>query len=112
MAKTPATQKSLALLRADWPQVEVVEHWNSHVKIRQDLFGIIDILAVGPEGTLAVQTTSASNFPSRKRKIIESPVTPDLLAAGWRIEVHGWKKVRNRWTLARHEHITQKDITS
>jgi hypothetical protein len=94
------TALTLRKLRDDgWPLVQVVEVWNPHARIRQDLFGIIDVLAVGPHGTLAVQATTASNAGSRFRKIVESDALPVLDAAGWQVRVWGWKKVRNRWTL-------------
>ncbi|MHB1530468.1 MAG: hypothetical protein ACYCXT_13820 [Acidiferrobacteraceae bacterium] len=53
------TQRTLRHLRkAGYPLVQVVEKWNPHAGVRQDLFGIIDVLAVGPGGVLAVQCTS------------------------------------------------------
>jgi hypothetical protein len=33
------TQRSLAYLRAEGWQVAIVERWNPHARIRQDLFG-------------------------------------------------------------------------
>lgn len=80
---------------------QVVESWNSFARVRQDLFGILDILAVGQGRTLGVQVTSRTNVSSRVRKILDSPVLPELLAAGWTVEVWGWEKVKNRWVLGR-----------
>jgi hypothetical protein len=96
------TELSLRWLRADdrFRLVQVVEHWNPHARIRQDLFGIIDILAVGPGGTLAVQATSAGGFSARIKKLREHPSTPHVVTTpGWTVEVHGWKKVRGRWQM-------------
>lgn len=45
--------------------------------------------------TLAIQTTSASNLSARVKKIRASSALPKLLAAGWRVTVHGWKKLPN-----------------
>jgi hypothetical protein len=96
------TQLTLRHLRAEgWPLVEVVEHWNPHARIRQDLFGFIDVIAVGPQGTLAVQATSATNVSSRVRKIGEHPNVAQVREAGWKILVYGWAKKSGRWTLAR-----------
>ena len=79
-------------------KVAVVEHWNPHVGIRQDLFGIVDVLAVGAAGVVAVQTTSLSGISSRVQKIADSDATPHLRAAGVRILVHGWwKNPKGRW---------------
>lgn len=107
MAKSSPTQKSLAYLRREGYTCAIVEKWNAHLKIRQDLFGFIDILAIGPLGTLAVQSTSKSNFSSRWNKVTGRGVPKDkkeedqmlkirgnvvaCLSAGWEIEVHGWE---------------------
>lgn len=71
---------------------EVVERWNAFARIRQDLFGIIDIVALDEQQTLGVQTTSWTNVSARVKKIADSPHLPALLRAGWVLEVHGWKK--------------------
>ncbi len=106
MSLTP-TQLTLRHLRSEgWPLVEVVEHWNPHARIRQDLFGFVDVLAVGPAGVLAVQTTSAGNVASRIRKISEHPSVGAVRDAGIAIHVHGWRKVAGRWVLARNEDIS------
>ena len=75
----------------------VVEHWNPHAHIRQDLFGIIDVLAVGKGGTVAVQCTSYSNVASRVTKIADSEAIGDIRDAGWKVLVHGWRKPKHRW---------------
>lgn len=89
-----------------WPLVEVVEKWNTHARIRQDLYGFIDVLAVGPRGVLAVQTTSADNVASRIRKIAEHPNVGHVRDAGIAIRVHGWRKRAGRWELHRDEDIS------
>ena len=101
------TALTLRKLRADgWPLVAVVETWQPHARIRQDLFGFVDVLAVGPAGVLAVQTTSAANVSSRIRKIADHPSVGHVRDAGISIHVHGWRKVAGRWTLARNEDIS------
>lgn len=101
MAGATPTQNTLKKLRKEGWTVAVVEKWNHHVKIRQDLFGFIDIIAIKGEETLAVQATSHSNTSSRIKKIEEDEkIAPNVRAvrdAGWRIEVWGWRKVKNRW---------------
>ena len=69
----------------------ITEKWNPHVRIRQDLFGFIDLLAIRKGETLAVQTTS-TGVSSRIKKIMESDYLPKVRDAGWRIVVHGWRK--------------------
>ena len=100
MAESP-TKLTLRHLREQGYTCEVVEVWNPHARIRQDLFGIIDVLALKGDETLAVQTTSAKNVPARVRKIAESEHIAAIREAGWRIHVHGWEKVDHRWTLKR-----------
>ena len=99
------TELTLRQLRADgWPLVQVVEVWNPHARIRQDLFGLVDVLAVGPQGTLAVQTTSRANVSARVRKIADSPTIAAIREAGWTVLVHGWEQPggpRTRWVLGR-----------
>ena len=100
--------RSIKLLQAEgWTTVEKVEHYNHMQRRTHDLFGIFDILAVGPQGTLAVQVTSASNTAARIRKIADSDAIGDVREAGWTVEVHGWRKNKsNRWELHRREDIS------
>ena len=67
MANSP-TQLSLKKLRQEGYTVAIVEHWNAFARIRQDLFGFIDLLALKDKEVLAVQTTSASNMSARAKK--------------------------------------------
>lgn len=91
------TAQSLKLLRGEGWTVAIVERWNPHAKIRQDLFGFCDLLCVRPGGgTMAVQTTTGDNFSKRMAKIALEPRAAICLAAGWKIEVHGWRKIGAR----------------
>ena len=92
------TQRTLAKLRKEGYRAAVVEKWNPHAKIRQDLFGVVDVPAIREGETLAVQSTSGSNVSSRVNKIAESEATQDIREAGWRFVVHGWRKnAKGRW---------------
>jgi hypothetical protein len=94
------TQRTLAELKKRGYLAAVVEKWNPHARIRQDLFGCIDILALKDGATLAVQATSGSNVASRVKKIAENEALPEMRAAGWSIAVWGWRKASNgRWQL-------------
>ena len=67
------TQRTLRhLRRAGYPLVQVVERWNPYAKVRLDLFGIIDVVAVGAD-IVGVQATSGSNVSARVRKLTDSP---------------------------------------
>ena len=95
---TSPTQLTLRHLRAAGYLAQVVEHWNPHAKVRQDLFGIIDVIAVGSD-VVGVQATSGSNVSKRVAKLTDSPALPVLRKAGVRVLVHGWRKVAGRWRL-------------
>jgi hypothetical protein len=94
------TTRSLKRLRTLGYLCAVVEHWNSHAGIRQDLFGFADILAVhaGKQETLMVQTTTGSNMAARIRKLQASPKAVTCLEAGVRLQVHGWTKRKRKPT--------------
>lgn len=109
MAGISPTQNSLKAMRSRGYLSAVVEHWNPFAKIRQDLYGIIDVLGVKEGSTLAVQSTSYTNVSARIKKVILSAATPTLLAAGWKFEIHGWHKKNNKWT-CRVVEITKDDL--
>ncbi len=112
------TQRSLKELRRLGWTAAVVEHWNMHAKIRQDLFGFIDVLAmtpvdwhVGVRGFIAIQSTTTGNQAKRIEKIKAEPRARTWLAAGGRIFVHGWLKSKKngRWKLTETE-VFEKDF--
>jgi hypothetical protein len=94
MAASP-TERTLKHLRKTFPLVQVVERWNQHARVRQDLFGIIDVVAVSETEIVAVQSTSTANVSSRINKMVESDALPILLKAGIKVFVHGWQKKKN-----------------
>ena len=61
------TQRTLKYLREIGYHAEVVERWNPHARIRQDLFGFGDIIAIrwGESGPLLVQCTGGANMSKR-----------------------------------------------
>jgi len=69
------TRRSLEHLRkAGAELVAVVERWNPHAKIRQDLFGVVDVLAIHGGDTIAVQATSDSNVVPLDRRRSRGPL--------------------------------------
>lgn len=98
------TQRSKKELEADGFTVGIVEKWNVHARIRQDLWGFADLIAMKPgETPLLLQVTSI-NWASRRTKILSEPRALIALQSGFLIEVHGWRKLksnRNRWTIYR-----------
>jgi len=99
MATSP-TQLTLRRLRDAGYLAAVVEKWNQHARIRQDLFGFADVIAARADkaGVLLVQTTTVSNQSKRLAKLLAIPAVAVVLQAQNRIQVHGWKKVLGRWT--------------
>ena len=98
MASKSPTQLSLAKLRDEGYTVAVVEHWNSFARIRQDLFGFIDLLALKGKEVLVVQTTTASNMSARVKKIADHENVGAVRDAGWTIHVHGWSQTdKKKW---------------
>lgn len=91
------TTRTIANLQKRGYQAERTEHYNQFCRRYTDLFGFVDVLAVGEGHTLAVQTTSKSNLSERRRKILSHENLPAVLAAGWGVELHGWYKKKNRW---------------
>lgn len=91
--KTSPTKRSLDLLRADNWTVQVTERWNPFARVRQDLLGFIDLIAISPtRGIVGVQTTTSDNLAARIDKIKAEPKAAIWLASGGRIICHGWSK--------------------
>jgi len=94
------TQRSKAYLESAGYLVAITERWNPHARVRQDLFGFIDMLAVKEGEILGVQTTSRSNMSARAKKIAEHENVAAVRKAGMRLEVHGWAKdTKGRWAV-------------
>ena len=73
MGLTP-TQRTIRELRNQGRVCGIVERWNQHVGphgIRQDLFGIIDVIALDPQrGVVGVQSCGSS-FAAHARKLLD-----------------------------------------
>ncbi len=110
--KDSPTQRTLKFLRATGCTVAVTEKWNPHAKLRQDLFGFIDVLSMDPrrQGLLAVQATSGPNHAARLTKLLQLPAAKLWIETGNRIWVVSWRKAgekgkRKLWT-PRIEEVT------
>lgn len=98
MADSPTT-RTLKYLRGEGYLTAVVEKWNHHARIRQDLFGIVDVLGIKAGQTIAVQCTSYGGLSDRKKKIRESDNARKILDAGWLFMMHGWHKKGRFWVV-------------
>ena len=89
------TARSLRRLRELGYLCQVTEHWNQWARVRQDLFGFIDILAIDRStgDILAVQACSRGDISTRAHKIAEHEHVGTVRKAGIRIEVWGWGTV-------------------
>jgi hypothetical protein len=94
---TSTTQLSLKHMREQGYYAEVVERYNYFTKRKNDFAGFIDLLCLRPGEVMGVQTTSLGNISSRVKKILEHENLEVVLAAGIKVEVHGWVKRDNRW---------------
>lgn len=92
MSKKSPMSLSLEYLNLCGWTCQIVEKWNPHARIRQDCFGFGDILAYHRrKGMVAlIQTTSASNFTARRKKIMVSPHRDGWKASFGKIILHGW----------------------
>ena len=91
------TARTLALFRKRGYQAGIVEKWIPQTKRRLDLFGFIDIVAVGNGEIAGIQATAqSSNHAHRERKILEDPDVKDAALAwvqnGGIIYVVSWRK--------------------
>lgn len=96
------TQRTLRRLEKNGWLAGVVEKWIPSPKhpgggVRRDYLGIIDVIAVSPNGTLAVQSCAYSGVSDHVKKILASSTYEMVLAAGWGLEVWGWHKVGRFW---------------
>jgi hypothetical protein len=106
MAKTTPTQRTLKWCREQGGFVGIVEHWNAFCRIRQDLFGFVDLVWVSKNDVQFLQVTSDSNVSARVQKIRENKVAQfiRLTHPSVKIRVHGWglkgdRGKRKVWTL-------------
>ena len=97
---TSPTQRTIRALKDQGRVCGIVERYNAHVGphgIRQDLFGIIDIIALDPErGVIGIQSCG-SDFAAHERKILieRAQESIDWLSTpGAKLELWGWRKVK------------------
>jgi hypothetical protein len=99
--------RSLAECRKRGWTAGMVEKWNNAVKIRQDFLGCIDIIALTPDGILAIQSCSGNTgggHSDHVKKILAEPRAKKWIEAGGRFELWSWAKrgaagKRKLWTL-------------
>ena len=98
------TQRTLQECKRRGYTAQVVERRIPRSFITLDLFGVIDIVALTPDGILGIQATSGANHRSRVAKSLDEPRMHSWLAAGGLFAVWSWAKrgargKRKTWTL-------------
>jgi len=106
-----ATQKSLKKLRDEGYLCEVVEKTIPYCFIKKDLFGFIDILAIRDNEVSAVQTTSGANSATRVHKIKAHENYPKVKKLGWKIVVHGWRQLQEKYKNGNPKKVWKCKIT-
>lgn len=93
------TARTKELLEGFGFRVAITEHWNQWAHIRQDLFGFIDLVALGTGKVIGVQTTTASHRASRREKILALDNARRWCQAGAYIWLITWSKrgPRKKW---------------
>ena len=96
MIRLSSVQRTLRQLRQEGCICGIVEEFNPHVGkfgIRQDFFGIFDLISIYPKSVCGIQACT-SDFKKHKKKILESEIAPEWIKSGGKIELWGWRKVK------------------
>src|SRR5262245_41387051 len=103
---TTPTSRTLAQLRKEGATAAVVERWLPQARVRRDLFGFADIVAlrewplcegvIGATQIVAIQCCAMSGRARHLKKIQAEPLHKLWLAAGGLIEVWAWRKTKVR----------------
>jgi hypothetical protein len=114
---SPTKRARAQMLKFGWTS-QIVERWNPFAHVRQDLFGVIDILAIGPSiGVLGVQATGGDggNHAAREQKITAEPRALVWLLSGGSLEVWSFAKRsggvrggRKFWTMRRSRAVVRE----
>ena len=110
-------QRSVKYLKDNGYLVQIVERWNHFAKVRQDMFGWIDIVAVKPgKPILGVQTTTGNMAAVRLDKARGNEALKAWISGGGQLVVHSWDKrgprgKRKVWTVV-ERWVSMSDLES
>ena len=116
MAKISNTSRTLEYIRSQGWIADKVEQWNPYAGKfgqRKDMFGFADIVAMGENSIIAIQSCGQS-FAAHKQKILEDEIVSLnaylWLENGGRLILIGWRKIKlkrgskaMRWAPRIHE---------
>lgn len=75
--------------------VNKVEIWNPYDRKNHDLFGILDLVAVGHGTFMGIQVCGGGDFAAHDRKIKAAEISVELLQVpGFRLVLIGFRKVK------------------
>jgi hypothetical protein len=113
------TQRTIRALKDQGRVHAVVERFLAHAGphgLRQDAFGLFDVIAIDTTSIVGIQCTSGACVPDHRRAILENEYAPLWIGAGGAIELWGWRKLtvkrggkQKRWA-ARVIHFTMEDF--
>ena len=117
MASVSPMQRTLKVLKSRGLKVDIAEHYSPFPKPfgrRIDLFHIIDVLVLTPEGILGIQVCG-TDFKSHVIKITETErenALAWLKTPGTMLEIYSWRKlVKKRGMKAKYWDCKIKRIT-
>jgi len=112
VSKPSPTSRSLVECRKRGWIAQVVERWNPHARVRQDLFSVIDIVAITPTGILGIQACAGTSHAARVAKVVAEPRVRAWLGAGARLAVWSYAKRGARGELKRWQLREQEILAS
>lgn len=109
------TQRTLAYLKKQGWIVGMVERWLPRANVRQDLFNLIDIIAIKPGVIWGVQSTGQAVSEHVQKALVEPRLKEWLLATG-EFSIIGWTKKgprgkRKVWTPRQLSAFIHRDST-
>lgn len=92
------TKRTKSFLEKRGYLVGSVERWNQFARVRQDLFGFIDMIAISPDGDIVgIQATTGAHSQERITKIVEHKNFVRVVGSKMLVEVWGWRKLSCGW---------------
>lgn len=92
-----ARERSMRYLRGLGMRVAIAEHWNPHARVRQDLFGFADLVALSmstdrEDGQIVAIQCVNTHLEDHILKIANLEAAKDWCSANGGIEIHNWVK--------------------
>ena len=97
MGKVSPLQRSLKLLRDSGWTVGITEHFNPHVKIRQDYCGFADCIAFRKDFPILAVNAMHMKHRDDHEKLRENEKLYKWIEAGHRFALYQWHSVGRRW---------------